>query len=325
MGISALRRVQVAQEGTAFTAAAALYRLVGMEADLVFAPEFDMIGGFLGGFARTSKWYITGRSGTGSLKGPLLKDVEGLIPFLFSMHDHEKTGSGTPYTYLFQTIFDAIPLTPTMTMEFGDQTEIMQGIGGIITGWTLTGAVNKAVQVDANIQFSDVSSTALAAFTTIAPGTPDFSDGSRHPGVVLTNNLHFMVDGVDTGVDLIGFTFNYNSGLSLEPRIDGTPATNKLVYGIPEIEGQFTIETGAKEAAMFSALVAETAHVYALQDDASAPTFKVEWTGQPADVGSIGDSNGAASIPFTVREIYRPELAVNPLEVTMIVANSSFA
>lgn len=326
MGISANRRVQVAPETVKFTAEEALYRLVGQEPDLVFDPTFESIGGYMGGFARTSKWYIAGRAGTGSLKGPLLRDVEGLIPFVHGMRAYERTGVSTPYSYAFVNEFEpaASPDIPTLTMEYGDKTEFLLGIGGIVTGITLTFEVNKAVQVDANLAFGDVTD-ALTAFTAITAGTPDYSDASRRPPVVLTNNMHLLVDGVDVGVDFIGGSLTINTGNALDPRVDGTPATNSIVYGIPEIEGSFTLETGTDEAAWLGHLLGESAHVYTIQDHASAPTFSVSFTGQPAAVGTIGDSNGVSSIPFTVRDIYRPDLQADPLTVTMVTTNASYA
>jgi hypothetical protein len=324
MGVSALRRAQVAQETVKYTAQAALYRLVGMESDLMFEPEYDTIGGFMGGFARSSQWYITGRAGSGSLKGPLLRDVEGLIPFLFSMHEMAVVGAAAPYTYTFSNVFGDAPDIPTLTMEYGDNAEVLQGIGGVVAGWTLTGAVNKAVQTDVDLQFADVS-TDLAGFTAIVTGTPDYSDASRRPPVVLTNNLHLLVDGVDTGVALIAFTFAFTSGVALDPRIDGTLGRNSQAYGVPEIEATFNVETGAKQAGFVTAMLAETAHIYSLQDDLVTPTFKLEWTGQPAAMGAIDDSNGVSNMQFTIRDVYRPDLMENPIEVTILTDAQSFA
>lgn len=324
MGVSALRRVQVGREATKFTAVPATYRLVGYVPDLKFNPAFEMLGGFLGGFARTAAWYLTERSGTGTLKGPLLRDVEGLLPFVHGMHAYTRTGIETPFTYEFTQVFGSVPTTPTLTMEYGDNNEILQGEGGIVTGWTLTGQVGRAVSVDVDLQFSDVS-TDLGSFTAITPGTPDYSNPARKPPVILTNNMRLLVGATDIGADLIGFTFKYTSGLNLIGKVDGDLAINDVAYNIPEIEATFNLETGVNQAAFLSDLVGETARLFTLQDHATTPTFSVAWTGQFAEIGSIEDADGRSNVAFTVRDVYDPVLQAEPLVVTMITDNESYA
>lgn len=324
MGNSAKRRIQFAQETTKFTAQAALYRLVGMEGDVEFDPTWDQIGGFMGGFAETSGRYISGRVGSGRLQGPLLRDVEGLIPFRYSMHTMTKTGSSTPYTYEFNTLFDANPNIPTFTLETGDEVEFIRGVGGIVTGWTLTGAIGKAVQINSDLQFADVDFTP-SAFTTIAEGTPDFSDPTRRPPVVLTNNMHFLVDATDYAGDLTAFTVTYASGNQLIPTINGTLAQDEQSYGIPTIRSTVTLKTGTNEAALLSKLLAETSHVFTFQNAASAPSFALSFTGQATKPGVIEDSDGRSVIQFDIMETYRPDLQEEILIVTSINPNASLA
>lgn len=325
MGNSAERRVQFAQESTKYTAQAAVYRLVGMEGDVDFDPQWDQIGGFTGGFAETSGRYIAGRQGTGRLQGPLLRDVEGLIPFRFSMHEMTKTGVATPYTYEFATQFEPSALNvPTFTLETGDKVEIIRGVGGIVTGWTLTGAISQAVQINSDLQFADADFS-QGAFTVIAPGTPDYSVPERLPPVVLTNNMHLLVDGVDYESDLTAFGVTYASGRALVPSINGTLALDEEAWAVPTVRATFSLKTGANEASMITKLLAATPHLFTLQNDASAPTFSLSFAGQVTKPNVIEDTDGRSTIEFNVMEVYQPDTQAEILLVTLITPNASLA
>jgi hypothetical protein len=318
MGVSAFRRVQIGEEATAFTPVAATWRLVGQEADLQFTPEWDSIGGFTGGFARTSSWYIASRSGTGSLKGPLLRDIEGLIPLRYGLTGWTKSGA---YTYDATTLFATAPTGRTFTMEYGDKTETLRASGGVVTGWTVTGAVNKAVQSEIDFAFADVSD-ALGSFTAIPVLTPDYSDAARRPPMVITNQMNLTVGGVSIGSALIGFSWKLNTGINVDSRVDGTVAKNALVFGVPEIECTVTIETGTNEANFVTDLLTANVQVYSLEN--ATPTFRLQWTGQATEVGTIEDTNGVSTMTFTIRDVYRPDLQTNPLNVRLTIPNNLF-
>src|SRR5688572_2066324 len=126
MGVSALRRIQVGKEVTPFTPVAAAFRLVGSEPSFNPRPTFEPVAGWTGAFFRTSGEYLVGRAGEGTIRSPLLRDIEGLLPFFYGMHSAVRTGAATPWTYTFKQGIGSVPTVRTFTAEVGDNNEIIQ-------------------------------------------------------------------------------------------------------------------------------------------------------------------------------------------------------